>query len=143
MISNRIFEELEESYRNATKKDSEESKRDILDHKLLLDLLINEALTIVLGPPVTVPRFRKKGMCPTSRPPHGRKLLHSAWEIICGHLYPPSEKCFYSIDSMLARDLRSTPWAGLMNDDIDSLWKEMESQITGDLIEEIAKDMHS
>ncbi|KAG5529994.1 hypothetical protein RHGRI_030385 [Rhododendron griersonianum] len=57
-ISNRIFEELEESYRNATKKDSEGSKRDNVDHKLLLDLL-NEALTIVLGPPVTVSRFRK------------------------------------------------------------------------------------
>ncbi|KAF7130839.1 hypothetical protein RHSIM_Rhsim10G0195500 [Rhododendron simsii] len=142
LISNRIFEELEESYRNATKKDSEGSKRDNVDHKLLLDLL-NEALTIVLGPPVTVSRFRKTGMCPTSRPPHGRKLLHSVWEIICGHLYPPSDKCFYSIDSMLVRDLHSTPWAGLMNDDIDSLGKEMESQITGDLIEEIVKDMHS
>lgn len=142
LISTQIFEEVEESYRNATKKDREGSKRENVDHKLLLDLL-NEALAIVLGPPVTVSRFRKKAMGPTRRPPRGRKLLRSVWDIICGHLYPPADKCLYSLDSMLARDLVSTPWSGLMNNDIDALGKEVESQITGDLIEEMVNDMHS
>ncbi|CAL5373546.1 unnamed protein product [Camellia sinensis] len=136
-ITNDIFEAVEESYKKMT-KDNEGSRRD---HKLLLDLL-NEALSVVLGPPVTMSRFRK-AIGPALRPPRGQKLLDRAWEIVHAHLYPPTDKFHYWLDDMVAEDLGFTTWSGLMNDDIDAVGKEMESQITGYLIEEIVKDMQS
>uniref|UniRef100_A0A5B7AQE4 DUF4378 domain-containing protein n=1 Tax=Davidia involucrata TaxID=16924 RepID=A0A5B7AQE4_DAVIN len=144
-ISNQVFEQVEESYRKMA-KDNEGSIKDHgekkVDHKVLLDLL-NEALSIVLGPPVTMSRFRKKAISHMPRPPHGSKLLDHVWEIIRTHLYPPTDKSYYLLDSMVARDLGSAPWSGLMNDDVDALGKEMESQIIRDLIEEIVKDLQS
>ncbi|PSS29967.1 Ubiquitin carboxyl-terminal hydrolase [Actinidia chinensis var. chinensis] len=143
-ISNQIFEEVEESYMKIN-KDNEGFRRDQgekkLDHKLLLDLL-NEALAIVLGSPMTMSRFRKKAIGPTPRPPQGRKLLDHVWEIVGEHLHPLN-KIGYSLDCMVARDLGYTPWSGLMSDDIDALGKEMESQITGYLIDEILIDLKS
>ncbi|XP_057492550.1 uncharacterized protein LOC130778120 isoform X2 [Actinidia eriantha] len=143
-ISNQIFEEVEESYMKIN-KDNEGSRRDQgekkVDHKLLLDLL-NEALAIVLGSPMTVSRFRKKAIGPTPRPPQGRKLLDHVWEIVGEHLHPLN-KIGYSLDRMVARDLGYTPWSGLMSDDIDALGKEMETQITGYLIDEILIDLKS
>ncbi|GMP31989.1 hypothetical protein CsSME_00005959 [Camellia sinensis var. sinensis] len=136
-ITNDIFEAVEESYKKMT-KDNEGSRRD---HKLLLDLL-NEALSVVLGPPVTMSRFRK-AIGPALLPPRGQKLLDRAWEIVRAHLYPPTDKFHYCIHDMVAEDLGFTTWSGLMNDDIDAVGKEMESQITGYLIEEIVKDMQS
>ncbi|GFY87721.1 hypothetical protein Acr_05g0013600 [Actinidia rufa] len=143
-ISNQIFEEVEDSYMKIN-KDNEGSRRDQgakkVDHKLLLDLL-NEALAIVLGSPMTMSRFRKKAIGPTPRPPQGRKLLDHVWEIVGEHLHPLN-KIGYSLDRMVARDLGYTPWSGLMSDDIDALGKEMESQITGYLIDEILIDLKS
>ena len=62
-IGNSVYEEVEESHKKLVKendesciKDQNESK---LDHKVLLDLL-NEALPVVLGPPLTLSRFRRK-----------------------------------------------------------------------------------
>ncbi|XP_057470094.1 LOW QUALITY PROTEIN: uncharacterized protein LOC130759049 [Actinidia eriantha] len=144
LISNQIFEQVEESYMKMN-KDIEGSRRDQgekkADHKLLLDLL-NEALAIVLGPPMTMSRFRKKAIGPTPRPPHGRKLLDHVWEIVGEHLHPPN-KIGYTLDRMVARDLGYTPWSGLMSDDIDALGKDMESQIIGVLIDEILIDLKS
>ncbi|GFZ09460.1 hypothetical protein Acr_21g0000590 [Actinidia rufa] len=141
-ISNQIFEQVEESYMKMN-KDNEGSRRDQgekkVDHKLLLDLL-NEALAIVLGPPMTMSRFRKKAIGPTPRPPHGRKLLDHVWEIVGEHLHPPN-KIGYTLDRMVARDLGYTPWSGLMSDDIDALAKDMESKIIGVLIDEILIDL--
>ncbi|PSS00382.1 Serine/arginine-rich splicing factor like [Actinidia chinensis var. chinensis] len=143
-ISNQIFEQVEESYMKMN-KDNEGSRRGQgekkVDHKLLLDLL-NEALAIVLGPPMTMSRFRKKAIGPTPRPPHGRKLLDHVWEIVGEHLHPPN-KIGYMLDRMVARDLGYTPWSGLMSDDIDALGKDMESQIIGVLIDEILIDLKS
>ncbi|KAL7213777.1 hypothetical protein ACSBR2_016335 [Camellia fascicularis] len=136
-ITNDIFEAIEDSYKKMT-KDNEGSRRD---HKLLLDLL-NEALSVVLGPPVTMSRFRK-AIGPALLPPRGQKLLDRAWEIVHAHLYPPTDKFHYCLDDMVAEDLGFTTWLGLMNDDIDAVGKEMESQITRYLIEEIVKDMQS
>ncbi|THG06587.1 hypothetical protein TEA_004333 [Camellia sinensis var. sinensis] len=101
-ITNDIFEAVEESYKKMT-KDNEGSRRD---HKLLLDLL-NEALSVVLGPPVTMSRFRK-AIGPALLPPRGQKLLDRAWEIVRAHLYPPTDKFHYCIDDMVAEDLGFT-----------------------------------
>ncbi|XP_028096883.1 uncharacterized protein LOC114296756 [Camellia sinensis] len=101
-ITNDIFEAVEESYKKMT-KDNEGSRRD---HKLLLDLL-NEALSVVLGPPVTMSRFRK-AIGPALLPPRGQKLLDRAWEIVRAHLYPPTDKFHYCINDMVAEDLGFT-----------------------------------
>ncbi|KAA8532071.1 hypothetical protein F0562_006787 [Nyssa sinensis] len=68
-----------------SRKDHDEK----VDPKVLLDLL-NEALSIVLEPTMTMSRFRKKGL-----------LVILA--------------CWYA-----GLRLGSAPWSGLMNDDVDS-----------------------
>ncbi|OMO83378.1 hypothetical protein COLO4_22551 [Corchorus olitorius] len=144
-ISKSVFEQVEESYKKLSKEnpcarsDQDEKK---VDHKLLLDLL-NEALSTILGPPVTMSRFRRKLLASSScQPARGRKLLNSVWEIIHSNLYPQGEGCYYSLDSMVVRDLGSTPWSGLMDDETSVLGREVECEIIEDLIEEILKDMH-
>ncbi|KAK3023410.1 hypothetical protein RJ639_042798 [Escallonia herrerae] len=142
-VCNRVFEEVEESYRKrrgddegSTKDNSEKN----VDHKLLLDLL-NEALSTVLGPRVAMSKFRIKAFGTMLRPPRGKKLLDRVWEIIRAYVYPSADKSYPSLDSMIDVDLQSTPWLELMNDDIEILGKEMEGQIIRDLIEEIVQEM--
>ena len=145
-ISNSVFEQVEESYRKLA-KENDSSRTDQnekkVEHKVLLDLL-NEALSTILGPPVTMSRFRRKlfgsSILPRLR---GRKLLNCVWEIIHINLCLPNDRCYYSLDSMVARDLGSTPWSGLMDDETNVLGREVECCIIGDLVEEIVKDMHS
>ncbi|KAL5754285.1 hypothetical protein ACOSP7_022505 [Xanthoceras sorbifolium] len=143
-ISSSVFEKVEESYRTLPEvneiavKDHIEKK---VDRKLLLDLL-NEALSILLGPPVTSSRFRRKIIGSSQlQPPHGRNLLDSVWEIIRAYLYPPSDRSYCSLDRLVARDLESTPWSGLMDEEITAVGKEVECIIIRDLVEEIFKDM--
>lgn len=143
-ISNRVFDKVEESYKKLA-KDSEGSPEadgeKKVDHKVLLDLL-NEALSTVLGPPVGMSRFRRKFMGSTMlSAPHGKKLLDCVWEIIRVHVYPPADKSCYSLDSMVARDLGSIPWSGLIDDEMNALGRDMESMIIGGLVDEIVKDM--
>ncbi|XP_038723449.1 uncharacterized protein LOC120015220 isoform X2 [Tripterygium wilfordii] len=145
LINTSVFEKVEESYRKSVKgDDSTITDQNVkkFDHKLLLDLL-NEALSIVLGPPVAISRFRRK-INDFSRltAPRGRKLLDSVWEMIQEYLYPPTEKSYYSLDDMVARDLGSAPWTGLMDDEVTSLGKELECLVLADLIEETVKDFH-
>ncbi|KAJ0097650.1 hypothetical protein Patl1_29275 [Pistacia atlantica] len=143
-ISSSVFEKVEESYRKLVEENEVLIKEHIEkkgDRKMLLDLL-NEALSTILGPPVTKSRFRRKiigsSMLP---PPHGRKLLESVWEIIRVYLYPPTDRSYYSLDSMVADDLGSTPWSGLMDEETNALGREVECHIIGDLVEDILKDM--
>ncbi|KAA3459093.1 Protein piccolo [Gossypium australe] len=137
-IGNSIFEQVEEYH---TKLIKENDKK--VDHKVLLDLS-NEALSTILGPPVTMSRFRRKLLGSSIlTPPHGRKLINSVWEIVHISLHPPNDRSNYSVDHMVARDLGSTPWAGLMDDETNVLGREVEWHIVGDLVEEIVKDMHS
>lgn len=111
------------------------------DRKMLLDLL-NEALSKLLGPPVTKSKFRRRiinySLLP---PPCGRKLLESVWEIIRICLYPPTDRSYFSLHSLVADDLGSTLWSGLMDEEISALGREVECHIIGDLVEEIFKDM--
>jgi len=57
------------------------------------------------------------------------------------YLHPSTDKSHYSLESMEARDLGSTPWSVLIDDEINILGREMECLIIGDLVEEIVKDM--
>lgn len=145
-ISISVFEEVEESYREMVKeqqnslKDHNEKK---VDHKLLLDLL-NETLSAVLAPPLNMSKFWRNIINTSTLPPlHGKKMLDCVWRTICEHLYPPTDRCYYSLDGMVGRDMRLTPWSGLISEEVYSFGREMESLIMGDLVEEILQDMQS
>lgn len=137
-IGNSIFEQVEDYHSKLIKENDKK-----VDHKVLLDLS-NEALSTILGPPVTMSRFRRKLLGSSIlTPPHGRKLINSVWEIVHINLHPPNDRSNYSLDHMVAGDLGSTPWVGLMDDETNVLGREVEWNIVGDLVEEIVKDMHS
>ncbi|XP_022855038.1 uncharacterized protein LOC111376319 [Olea europaea var. sylvestris] len=141
-ISKQVFEEVEESYRQKS-KDGEwrtEYDNEHLNPKMLLDLL-NEELPALLRPPMNMYRYMNKVISPVPQTPHGRNLLNRVWEVIRVYLYPPADEYFYTVDSMLARDLKSNAWTGLMEDDVSALCKDIEYQIIEDLIEEMVKDM--
>lgn len=143
-ISNWVFDKVEESYKVLAKNNEGSTDTDgekNVDHKVLLDLL-NEALSTVLGPPVSMSRFRRKIMGSTMlSTPHGNHLLDRVWEMIRVHVYPPADKSCFSLDDMVARDLGSIPWSGLIDDELNVLGRELESMVVGDLVEEIVKDM--
>ncbi|KAI3712780.1 hypothetical protein L1987_71345 [Smallanthus sonchifolius] len=134
-ISNRVFDQVEESYKNKLNNDSNQHHKSV-DHKVLLDL-VNEVLSTLLSPPMHISKLSKKVI----RPPHGNKLLDQVWEMLRAQLHPLVDKSFYFFDTMVARDLQSTPWSELVFEDIDALAKEMEGQIMRDLLEETVNDM--
>lgn len=131
-ISNRVFEQVEESYKN---KISNEPSPKSMDHKVLLDL-VNEVLSTLLAPPMHISKFSKK-----AKLARGNKLLDQVWGMIRAYLHPVVDKSFYFFDTMVARDLESMPWSELVFEDIDALAKEMEGQIMRDLVEEMVNDM--
>jgi len=145
-IGNSVFEEVEESHRKLVKEDERSTKDDNknkVDHKVLLDLL-NEALSIVLGPPLTLSRFRRKlSNSSLQPPPCGKELLKLVWDIVRVSLHPTSNTSLYSLDSFVAQDLGSNSWSWLTNDEIDTLERETACTIADDLVEEFTKDMLS
>lgn len=144
-IGNSVFEEVEESHKKLAKENDEscinDQNENKVDHKVLHDLL-NEALSVVLGPPLTWSRYRRK-ICNSSMlpPPCGKQLLNLVWDIVRVSLYPPSSISTYSLDSLVAQHLGSIPWSGLIYDEINILERDIECLITDDLVEELTKDM--
>ncbi|KAE9613179.1 hypothetical protein Lal_00027788 [Lupinus albus] len=132
-IGNSVFEEVEASHKKLVKKSND---RSIKDHKVLLDLL-NEALSLVLGPPLT----RKICNSSVMQQPYGKELLKLVWDIIRVSLHPPCDICPYSLDTLVAQHLESIPWSGLVYDEINVLGRDIECLITRDLVEEITKDI--
>ncbi|KAK4361447.1 hypothetical protein RND71_020399 [Anisodus tanguticus] len=140
-VSNQVFEEVEESYRQNI-NDEEGSSTDQLqklNHKLLCDFL-NEMLPGVLEVPSTTSSFMKRTIGPTGRAPRGKKLLDCVWKIVRVYVYPPSDMSSRSLESILARDLQCTRWDGLVDEDVNALGKDVEYQIIGDLIHEMIND---
>ncbi|KAK7360315.1 hypothetical protein VNO77_02299 [Canavalia gladiata] len=141
-IGNSIFEQVEESHKKLVKENERSIKnQNKLEHRVLLDLL-NEALSIVLGPPLTLSKFRRKlsNSC-MQPPPCGKELLKLVWDIISVSLNPPSNFSSCSLDSLVAQYLGSISWCGLINDEIHILEREIECLITDDLVQELTKDM--
>lgn len=143
-ISISVFEEVEESHKELA-KEHEKCLRDHngnkVDHKVLHDLL-NETLSTVLAPPLTTTKFRRKIIDPSALPAlHGKKLLDRVWQIISEQLYSAPDRSYYSLEDMVARDLRLTPWSGLMGDELNTLGREMETLIVEDMVDEILKDL--
>ncbi|KOM45298.1 hypothetical protein LR48_Vigan06g060400 [Vigna angularis] len=145
-IGNSVYEEVEESRRKWVKKDDESCIKDHNKnkpgHKVLLDLL-NEALSVVLGPPLTLSRFRKKLSNSSMLLPSGKELLNLVWDIIRVSIYPPSDISTYSLDDLVAQHLGSIPWSELITDEINILERDIECLITDDLVEELTKDICS
>ncbi|XP_010266199.1 PREDICTED: uncharacterized protein LOC104603775 isoform X2 [Nelumbo nucifera] len=145
-ISNSIYEEVEESYRRRAKGNEEETKdqnESKEDHKLLFDLL-NEALAKILGSSSTISRLKRKvlGLATVSSTCGSRKkLLDAAWEMVRMYVHPPMDGSYYSIDSVVARDMETTVWSDMMLDDIDIIVREMSWVNLGELMEETVKDM--
>ncbi|OVA04245.1 protein of unknown function DUF4378 [Macleaya cordata] len=142
-IANWVFEKVEESYEKraeetGTTENHSESK---VDHKILFDLL-NEALSTILGPSVTMSKFKKKLVGSAKMPPpRGKKLLDVVWQMICMYIYPECDGYYYSLDAMVTRDLGMIPWLGMMDDDVDVIGREMENWILRELIGEFVRDL--
>lgn len=126
MISDLLFEQVEESYKERGKES------DHLDHKILHDLL-NEALLFVLPPPVIFPR--KVSGCNFLPPPHGEKLVNSVWGMIRAYV----ELSHSPVDDLTSRDLESSPWS--VSVDAEVIVGEIEGMILADIVDEIAKGM--
>ncbi|GJW47530.1 hypothetical protein Tco_0079176 [Tanacetum coccineum] len=75
------------------------------------------------------------------RPSCGNTLLDQVWDMLHAYLHPNEDSLFYLFDMMVARDLHSLPWSELVNDDVDTLAKEVECQVLRDLITEMVRDM--
>ncbi|KAL8476556.1 hypothetical protein ACS0TY_029020 [Phlomoides rotata] len=134
-ISNQVFDEVEESYRQSA-KDHENCKKDVeagLNQRMLLLDLLNEALPTLLKHPENLYRSVHKPLL------QGRELLSRIWEIV---VHPEDDRSYYALDRMLEQDLKSDSRSGLMDDEIDALGKDLECHIIGYLIEEMIKDMH-
>ncbi|XP_026435076.1 uncharacterized protein LOC113332776 [Papaver somniferum] len=145
-ISSWVFEKVEESYeKRADETDTTEDHTGMsrMDHKVLFDL-INEALSTILGPSLTMSKFKRKLMGSTKMPPpRGKKLLDVVWKTVFMYLYPDSDGYYYyySLDGMIARDLGRNPWLGSMDEDIELVGREMENWILRELIGETVKDL--
>lgn len=144
-ISDAIFEEVEEAYRKSETKNEiigKEQSENSVDHKMLFDLL-NEALPIVLAPCLTLSKFKRK-VINSSMPPRplfGKKLLDPVWDVIRKFIHPSTDRSYYLLDGVMARDLNSTPWSSLVDDEVNTTGREVEALIMKDLVEEIVKDL--
>ncbi|XP_009794029.1 uncharacterized protein [Nicotiana sylvestris] len=144
-VSNQVFEEVETSYkkkRNDIEEACTSDQFQKFNHKLLCDFM-NEMLPDVLGVPSTVLSYMKSTIVPTARPLplRGKKLLDCVWEIARVYVYPSSDMSSQSLETILARDLQSMPWTGLVDEDVNAVGKDIEYQIIGDLIHDMINDM--
>nr|CAD1835228.1 unnamed protein product [Ananas comosus var. bracteatus] len=138
-----VFEEVEETCGIEIRKVDDiaaslSSYDADVSHRMLFDL-VNEALPTVLQAPLTCSRF-KNWFLEFRRMPHGKRLLDELWRRIQKFGNPP--KCVSnSLDSLVARDLSTTPWSRVMHEDVDVLGSEIESEILEELIDEIVWDV--
>lgn len=142
-ISLSVFKEVEESYKKLADEHDGSTKNHIekVNHKLLLDLL-NEALSTVLRPHINMSKFRRKVINSSAPPPLlGKKLLDCVWEIVSAYLYPPNDKTYHSFDEIVARDVGSSPWSGLVDEDVNAMGREIETLIMRDLVKDVLDDM--
>ncbi|XP_075482695.1 uncharacterized protein LOC142522966 [Primulina tabacum] len=140
-ISYQVFEEVEDSYKRQTTKDNEMCTKyhgEKSSHKMIFDLL-NEVLPTILKQPANMSRYIEKATGFLHKAPRGRKLLSCLWQIIQENLHPAADESYYSLDNLLAHDLQSNPWSGLIDDDINVISKEIEYRITKELIDEMVK----
>ncbi|XP_010548209.1 PREDICTED: uncharacterized protein LOC104819718 [Tarenaya hassleriana] len=137
-----VFQETEENHRERrTKQNSEDRAMEAeaeTDHYILFDLL-NEALAVVLGSQETKPCLRRRDMNSSGLIPlRGKHLLEETWQIMSECLYVQTDKPFFcSLDGIMAWDLGSSSWNGLIDDEVKVLGREVEDLIMADLVEDL------
>ncbi|VVB14106.1 unnamed protein product [Arabis nemorensis] len=148
-INKSFLEETKENLKktrneNQEDEDIEESTRIEANHHSILFDLLNEVLTVVLGP-LTKSSFKKKLMMSSSESTtiRGKYLLESAWRIMSEYLYSQPERPFCSLDGIIGWDLERCPWSGLIGEEVDVLGREVEGMIMSDLVEEVVKDLRT
>ncbi|XP_072994950.1 uncharacterized protein [Typha latifolia] len=141
-ISYKIVEEVEEAYSRYKKVDNEDSFLDHCDtslsHRLLFDL-VNEALQSIGSIPrnnATVTRW----ILDSAEVPRGKKLLDELWHHIQCYTNLPMDE-MHTIDGMVARDVRMTPWPATLYEDIDVSCRKIECAILGELIDDFVRDI--
>lgn len=142
-ISQWVFEKVEELYDNGKVNDGESllyNGNTNVGHKMLFDL-INEALPRAIQTTMTGSTFKTWVLGP-KRLPHGKKLLDDLWRQIERHTNFQRDAS-YSLDNLVAGDLITAPWSGLLHEDIDVMGMEIECLILGELIDEFVWDMLS
>ncbi|XP_051139713.1 uncharacterized protein LOC127257370 [Andrographis paniculata] len=142
-ISAEAFEEVEATYGQSAKTDefcSRKDHEDRGDRKMILDLL-NEVLPATLREPVKTSKYLEKVIGSVHKPPYGRMLLSRVWDIAREYIHPPADRSCYTLDYMLARDLKSEPWSQVVDDDVSGLGRDIECWIIEDVIEEMVEDM--
>ncbi|CAA7022055.1 unnamed protein product [Microthlaspi erraticum] len=147
-INKSVLEETKENIKKRSnenqedEEDIEESTRSEDNHDILFDLL-NEVLTVVLGP-LTKSAFKKKFISSCVSEPttiRGIYLLESTWRIMSEYLYSQPDKPFCSLDGIIGWDLERCPWSGLIGEEVNVLGREVESMIMADLVDEVVKDL--
>lgn len=146
-IKKSVLEETKENLKkrrnqNQEDDDTEESTISEENHNILFDLL-NEVLTVVLGP-LTKSGFKKKLMSSSvseTTTIRGKYLLESTWRIMSEYLYSQPEKPFCSLDGIIGWDMDRFPWSGLIGEEFNVLGREVEGMIMTDLVEELVKDL--
>lgn len=141
-ISDKVFEQVEEAYSKYGKGDNGASLLHYGDNnignKMLFDL-VNEALPSVLGIPMNSSKFKRWVLDP-AEVPEGKKLLDDLWHQIQIHANPPMDEP-HTIDSMVARDVRTTSWSTMLCEDIDVVERDIELVILRELIDDFVQDM--
>ncbi|KAG9442952.1 hypothetical protein H6P81_018806 [Aristolochia fimbriata] len=141
-IDIRVFKEVEDSYVKRSEEGETATKNNLdseVNRKVLFDLL-NEALLVLMKPPVGRSVFMRRVHGHIMVGPRGKKLLEAVWRMLHQHIYPPTDGC-HSLDSTIACDLRMTHWSGMIQDEISEIGREVELLILGDLLEEVASEM--
>lgn len=148
-INKSFLEETKENLKktrneNQEDEDIEESTRNEAHHYSILFDLLNEVLTVVLGP-LSKSSFKKKLMMTSSESTtiRGKYLLESAWRIMSEYLYSQPERPFCSLDGIIGWDLERCPWSGLIGEEVDVLGRDVEGMIMSDLVEEVVKDLRT
>lgn len=147
-IKRSVLEEAKENLKkrsNQNQEDEDTGENNTIseeNHNILFDLL-NEVLTVVLGP-LTKSGFRNKLLSSSvseSTTIRGKYLLESTWRIMSEYLYSQPEKPFCSLDGIIGWDMDRFPWSGLISEEVNVLGKEVEGMIMADLVEELVKDL--
>jgi len=145
-LGNWVFEKVEESYKRPINDTDEEAKNyddTSLERKFLFDLL-NEALSVILGPLRNLSKFRRQVTDITSLPlPQGGKLLEHVLDRIREYVNPSMDMESYSLDELVAYDLHIMPWSNLVDEETRDLGMELEHEIAGELIDELVMDILS
>ncbi|MCD7448703.1 hypothetical protein HAX54_045642 [Datura stramonium] len=72
----------------------------------------------------------------------GKEVIGTCMEIIGIYVHSSMDRASQSLDNIVARDLKTTPWAGLVDEDVNALGKRWNARLVI-LFKELNEDMFS